>query len=620
MQPRTLTLAFVAATLAGTAAADVVTSQYTSSSNYEFEIEHMPDFDQVRDTLAVDGSGDPGGMYCVPTSLTNLLGYIGTHGFSDAGPSEADWEADEDFDLITTYVNNMGGLAGTTGTGGTYHEPAFEAMEYFLECRLPGVFTVTENLATNSTGPTLRSIAENNINGAITSFCYGIYDDIGNDLWGRKVLSRGGGHCISFVRGHRSGSTREIEYMDPDDSSSSSTQSTFGAESYDVNAVSFVKASTIVGASFKSSRTGSRIMRTSSGKWRMIDSVIHVRPRAGYSWDSIESHWNIFWAGEWLASVPRPMHVPAPLGMELRDFSIGPFNNTLWYLDAAAQGKAYSVRLSNGELDAVDLPHAGDQLAFARDHALLVLGEGQLSRLHPFVEAGENVPATLTLQMPAGMKYMAMPSLGDDMWLAGPESRMVYRLSQRLDTGPIAMGLPRDWPNSVGVRSLAASSIPEWPLAILGGDGRINLCKVGNDELVTVGQIATDGTIHSIQFNDEGDVVAFGDQGMRLYRGEEGVWHEVSDHPFAGEQFSAQSAITMSRTNYDQAQHGGDEWRQIRDIDPVDGDIDGSGSVDIGDLLELIGLFGNQSDTADLDGDGWVGVNDMLILLGYWTE
>jgi hypothetical protein len=41
------------------------------------KIEHMPDFDQVRDTLAVDGSGDPGGMYCVPTSLTNLLGHIG---------------------------------------------------------------------------------------------------------------------------------------------------------------------------------------------------------------------------------------------------------------------------------------------------------------------------------------------------------------------------------------------------------------------------------------------------------------------------------------------------------------------------------------------------------------
>jgi hypothetical protein len=37
MEPRTLTLALAIATLAGTAAADVATSQYTSSSNYEFK-------------------------------------------------------------------------------------------------------------------------------------------------------------------------------------------------------------------------------------------------------------------------------------------------------------------------------------------------------------------------------------------------------------------------------------------------------------------------------------------------------------------------------------------------------------------------------------------------------
>jgi hypothetical protein len=157
-------------------------------------------------------------------------------------------------------------------------------------------------------------------------------------------------------------------------------------------------------------------------------------------------------------------------------------------------------------------------------------------------------------------------------------------------------------------------------LAILGTDGLIYLCKVGDGELVTVDQFSTDGAIRSIEFNDEGDVVAFGDQGMHLYRAEDGMWGEVSDHPFATEQFSAQSMMTTSRTNYDQAQHGGDEWRQIRDIDAADGDIDGNGAVDISDLLELISVFGSQSDAADLDGDGWVGVNDMLVLLGNWTE
>ena len=254
---RTATL-FVTAALAGLSSADVVTSSYNSSSSYEFEVEHMPDFDQIRDGLDNDTNGDPGGMYCVPTSLTNLLGYIGNHGFPGAGPDSADWEAEEDYELVTTYISNMAGLSGTTGTGGTYHQPAYEAMAYFLNAREPGVFTVTENLATNTSGPTLRSIVDNDVNGAITSLCYGIYDDLGGDLWGRKVLKRNGGHCVTMVRGYRSGSNREIEYMDPDDSASETTQSTFNAEKFDVEEVQFVKASTLFGASFVGSRAGSR--------------------------------------------------------------------------------------------------------------------------------------------------------------------------------------------------------------------------------------------------------------------------------------------------------------------------------------------------------------------------
>ena len=61
-------MATATATFSTWASADVVTSSYLSSSEYEFEIDDMPDFDQVRDTLGVDGNGDPGGMFCVPTS------------------------------------------------------------------------------------------------------------------------------------------------------------------------------------------------------------------------------------------------------------------------------------------------------------------------------------------------------------------------------------------------------------------------------------------------------------------------------------------------------------------------------------------------------------------------
>ena len=620
MTPRTLTIALLIASAAGTASADVATAYYNSSSDYGFEIEHMPDFDQVRDGLAADGSGDPGGMYCVPTSLTNLLGYIGDHGFSDVMNADADWENEEDYDYVTTVVNNMGLLAGTSGTGGTSHQPAYEAMDYFLECRAPGVFTVTENLATNTTGPTLRSIAENDVNGAITALCYGIYDDIGNDLWGRKVLDRNGGHCISFVRGYRSGSTREIEFMDPDDSSNSSTQSTFGAEDYDVEPVEFVKSTSTLAAMFLGDRTGSRIMRTWNGKYRMIDSVIHVRPRCGYSWDSSENQWIIVWPGDWGHWAERPIPVPGPFGMEMRDFTIGPDNNRIWAVDGSSSSMIYSVALSNHEVKTNALPHPGKKIAFTRDRALIVLGDGVLSRLHLESQSTENGPEDLTIQVPSNIEYLAMEANGDNFWFASKNDRKVYRASQRLDTGPVNIELPSEWPNGLPVAGIAASDQPEWPFAMLGADGRINLCKAGNGQLTTVGQIFTDGTVHSLQFNDEGDLLTFSDQGMRLYRAEDNQWRKIDDHPFKGEQFAAQTVMARSRTNFDEAEHGGEEWRQIRDIEPTVGDIDGDGQVAITDLLELIGQFGEQSQNADLDGDGWVTIEDMLLLIGNWSN
>jgi hypothetical protein len=50
-------------------------------------------------------------------------------------------------------------------------------------------------------------------------------------------------------------------------------------------------------------------------------------------------------------------------------------------------------------------------------------------------------------------------------------------------------------------------------------------------------------------------------------------------------------------------------------------DIDGNGTVDVGDLLLLLADFGCQTDcTADIDNDGQVGVTDVLALLGEFAN
>ena len=55
------------------------------------------------------------------------------------------------------------------------------------------------------------------------------------------------------------------------------------------------------------------------------------------------------------------------------------------------------------------------------------------------------------------------------------------------------------------------------------------------------------------------------------------------------------------------------------DDEPCLGDVDGSGAVNVDDVLIVLGFFGEASNgPADLDGDGVVSVNDVLIVIGGW--
>jgi plastocyanin len=51
---------------------------------------------------------------------------------------------------------------------------------------------------------------------------------------------------------------------------------------------------------------------------------------------------------------------------------------------------------------------------------------------------------------------------------------------------------------------------------------------------------------------------------------------------------------------------------------PCPADLDGSGVVDVADLLELIAGWGGNDPTHDIDGDGSVGVGDLLIIIAAW--
>lgn len=47
-------------------------------------------------------------------------------------------------------------------------------------------------------------------------------------------------------------------------------------------------------------------------------------------------------------------------------------------------------------------------------------------------------------------------------------------------------------------------------------------------------------------------------------------------------------------------------------------DLDGSGAVDVGDILAVLGAWGNPGGPEDLDDSGTVDVGDLLIVLAAW--
>ena len=49
-----------------------------------------------------------------------------------------------------------------------------------------------------------------------------------------------------------------------------------------------------------------------------------------------------------------------------------------------------------------------------------------------------------------------------------------------------------------------------------------------------------------------------------------------------------------------------------------EGDVDGSGSVNVADLLAAVNAWGTDDPDSDINGDGIVDVSDLLIIMANW--
>lgn len=173
-------------------------------------------------------------------------------------------------------------------------------------------------------------------------------------------------------------------------------------------------------------------------------------------------------------------------------------------------------------------------------------------------------------------------------------------------------------------------------LSVLLGDGS----DLGNTSSFTVGTSPLSMAIHDFDNDGDDDLIVSligdvsGNRELQLIRNDTSTTIVLS----AGDAFSSGiEPILVNAGDFDQ--DGLQDVVSITDLNPLVGqnspaitvnfnrtavvvacpsDIDGSGTVDVDDLLLVIGAWGTASSDEDIDNNGTVDVDDLLILISAW--
>lgn len=174
--------------------ANVVDAAWISNTQFVYRVSFVPDFDQRRSTLPVNGSN-----YCVPTSFMNWAAYVALRGNASLPPGPPPWPYAE----ITLNILGLGFGMNTDPSGGTSPSSGVAGAGNWFAGRA-FCYVVTGN--TSDGYPRLRTLANNAINGnCLVVPRVGWYNE--DDY---PIITRTGGHAVSMVRALAEGSTNQI--------------------------------------------------------------------------------------------------------------------------------------------------------------------------------------------------------------------------------------------------------------------------------------------------------------------------------------------------------------------------------------------------------------------------
>jgi hypothetical protein len=645
----------LASTFISTASADFTTRHWGSDTNYELRISHMPDFDQRRIGLPEGSGGSPGGMYCAPTSGSNLFAYIASHGYS-IDPGVADWEDPDYHHFITAFIEQMGDVMLTSATGGTAGPTAYPGFTAYLLSESTA-FRVEMEMWSPWNSVSLKELARAGIDDqAISFFAYGRYKEKGVNLCGEKVVWRDGGHFMTFVGAERDGSTRTISYNDPVDSGDSDTQSDMD----DVDVVDrnspwiedLVVSPIVAGSCALPKQAMSRIGNASGDTHKFIDFRMTVRPRSSYSWGAYSG----LLGGGLAIQSTSATYTPGELAQrEARTPSIDQANQSRTSITIAPSGVPFlvvpgpsgglftEVRSVNGamlvpvDLSDLQLPPI-DEAVFSGDRTLVVRAGRMLYAIAGLddgitLEDGEKPTVVWSTEVPFtvaklvarfGGQSTHMHGMAHSVLAFSPDLRVAFEIDGDPESQPRMVQIPGSLPLDAELSDLSDTTIVDDPFGGLwfaqkGANQIAALLPNGN---VIVQPLPVE-SIHGLAIDDRGAfLVVDGDRVRCFMPSPKGlVERGTQGSIFAGQRVGRGFTVARSTSNFEPRFHSHDGWREVPEPAARPGDLDGDGMVGPQDLAVVLGAWGSgqgQGGAADINGDGVVGAEDLAALLANW--
>ncbi|USN99220.1 MAG: hypothetical protein H6810_00640 [Phycisphaeraceae bacterium] len=627
---------------------------WNNDDDFYVRLSYMVDFDQKRaTTTGIPGLPGDGGMYCVPTSASNLMAYIDRHGYANNpfidGPGLLDWTSSSTavYNAATAYIDAMGDDMNTDPDDGTNNDN--NQIRNAVRDRLnPLFFDVNYYARTDTWCPKAINIAKYMAQGGIVSFCYGRWNI---DASGEGLSSRDSGHCITMTKVDKRAFMNYddweyvINYADPGSGGSSEfSQSDFA---YRVETVEDFNYFVIQPGVY---RRMSRIMfqGLSDDRHRIIDSAMAVFPKAGWAVyptpNSMTFYTGSFVAGDGPGGVGlHTFQMPGEIG----GCEVSPdrgFASVVTEPEAGGPAVLYHVDVMTGQTTPIaSFAHRVPALTHHRDRTVLLAVDGdstspgQIRRYEmdtdlpsgsPRLEWSVNLPmGTSVVDLAFNDANDTLAALADTDGDGDADSIIDYGMdddrifpegTHEIPAGSICCMESIDFDPDLGEYLVTDHE---------GGLVVRFATDAASGRLIETGRLALGAPIDGCSMGDGGRlyVLAGGVVSEWDTDGAGGFAPTADPSPMAGLPALRDFQISRSRTNFVAALHSGPQWNNFdpSELAPVR-NATGECPADIAAPFELLDLadinafvtgFLAQDPIADVNADGLFDLQDVTLFI-----